>query len=84
MVRAMGARALRASPWRIVPAAILLLTGLGCSTPRPWERGHLAHPAMDPSAPQQSICGDFPRHTFDIREGSSGGHGQAGGGCGCN
>jgi hypothetical protein len=39
---------------------------------------------MDPSAPQQSICGDFPRHTFDIREGSSGGHGQAGGGCGCN
>jgi hypothetical protein len=56
----------------------------GCAEVKPWERGTLAQPAMDPTNVQRQVCQDFIRHTYDIREGSSGGAGQAGGGCGCN
>lgn len=63
-------------------AAIAALSG--CAEVRPWERGNLAKPAMSPADPARRGRDAFSRHIFDIREGSSGGDGEAGGGCGCN
>jgi hypothetical protein len=55
---------------------------LGCTAVKPWERGKLANPKMklvrDPQA------ASFEQHVFEYREGSSGGYGTVGGGCGCN
>lgn len=54
----------------------------GCSTVKPQQRSVLADPIMqfegDPQASAQL------RHAIDNREGSYGGAGVAGGGCGCN
>ena len=55
---------------------------MGCATVKPQERAVLADPIMqfegDPQASAQL------RHAIDNREGSYGGGGVAGGGCGCN
>jgi hypothetical protein len=62
-------------------AAIVLL-GAGCVTVKPQQRSVLADPIMqfegDPQANAQL------RHAIDNREGSYGGNGVSGGGCGCN
>jgi Domain of unknown function (DUF4266) len=54
----------------------------GCVTVKPQQRSVLADPIMqfegDPQASAQL------RHAIDNREGSYGGAGVAGGGCGCN
>lgn len=54
----------------------------GCVTVKPQERAILADPVMqfegDPRAGAQV------RHAIDNREGSFGGSGVSGGGCGCN
>jgi hypothetical protein len=55
-----------------------------CARVRPWERGALADAAMNPNAPQTQARREFPNHVLDVREGSTGGVGTAGGGCGCN
>jgi len=57
----------------------------GCASfnpPQPWEKGELAKPAMqfDPEVLQAR----FREHTYVSKEGSSGGYGVGGGGCGCN
>ena len=64
---------------------VLLLLGAGlagCTTVRPQERAALADPSMqfegDPHVDSQM------RHALDNREGSYGGGGVSGGGCGCN
>ena len=64
---------------------LLLLLALGsaaCVTVRPQDRAILADPSMqfdgDPQAAAQI------RHAIDNREGSFGGGGVSGGGCGCN
>jgi hypothetical protein len=58
------------------------LAGAGCVTVKPQQRSVLADPIMqfegDPQANAQL------RHAIDNREGSYGGGGVAGGGCGCN
>lgn len=67
-------------------AKILLLSLLGgtaaCTTVKPTQRAVLADPIMqfegDPQASAQY------RHAIDNREGSYGGGGVSGGGCGCN
>ena len=63
----------------------LLLIGaalVSCVTVKPQQRAVLADPIMrfdgDPQAAAQL------RHAVDNREGSYGGGGVAGGGCGCN
>lgn len=65
-----------------VAFAALALLGAGCATVKPQERAVLADPIMqfegDPQASAQL------RHAIDNREGSYGGAGVAGGGCGCN
>ena len=62
-----------------VVVAVLLT---GCVTVRPQERAVLADPVMqfegDPIVAAQL------HHAIDNREGSFGGSGVAGGGCGCN
>ena len=64
----------------ILASSLLLLTG--CVTVKPTQRSVLADPIMqfegDPQASAQL------RHAIDNREGSYGGAGVAGGGCGCN
>ena len=71
---------------KFVALVILLASALvtGCVTVAPWERGVLAHHSMDPSSAAAACSDDFVRHTFDVREGATGGFGHAGGGCGCN
>ncbi|HWL84299.1 MAG TPA: DUF4266 domain-containing protein [Polyangiaceae bacterium] len=54
----------------------------GCATVKPQDRAHLADPIMqfqgEPEAEAQV------QHALDNREGSRGGSGVSGGGCGCN
>lgn len=61
---------------------LLALASAGCSTVKPQQRSVLADPIMqfegDPQASAQL------RHAIDNREGSYGGGGVTGGGCGCN
>ena len=61
---------------------IFSLISAGCVTVKPQQRSVLADPIMqfegDPQAAAQL------RHAIDNREGSYGGAGVAGGGCGCN
>lgn len=58
------------------------LSNTACVTVKPQQRSILADPIMqfegDPQASAQL------RHAIDNREGSYGGGGVAGGGCGCN
>jgi hypothetical protein len=53
-----------------------------CVTVRPQERAVLADPTMQfEGDPQQAAA---TRHALENREGSMGGAGVTGGGCGCN
>ena len=64
-----------------VTFALLVMIG-GCVTVKPQQRAILADPIMqfegDPHASAQL------RHALENREGSYGGAGVTGGGCGCN
>ncbi|HVT34016.1 MAG TPA: DUF4266 domain-containing protein [Nevskiaceae bacterium] len=52
-----------------------------CATPKAWQRGHLAQPAMawEPDATDAAIR----EHTYVSKEAAIGGVNGAGGGCGC-
>lgn len=68
-------------------ARCLLVLALGLSAAgcvRPWQRGALTHRSMEPDQLCEVLVGDFTQHTYDIREGATGGLGRPGGGCGCN
>ena len=67
-------------------AAVLgLVAGIGpavgCVTVRPSQRQVLSSPEMDPNA--DTMEESFYSHVEAAREGAVGGHGAAGGGCGC-
>jgi hypothetical protein len=73
--------------WSIPAGARVVLLGLalalaGCATVHPWEKEKLAERKMqfapDPDEDELDL------HMQEAREGSSGGYGSAGGGCGCN
>jgi len=49
---------------------------------KPYERDRLADPIM--SWDRDVISGAYVDHIYESREGSRGGTGAAGGGCGCN
>ena len=57
-------------------------SGLGCATVAPQQRAVLADPTMQFDA--ESKHDAALNHAIDNREGSMGGTGVAGGGCGCN
>lgn len=65
---------------------ILILTLLGalsgCTHVKPYERETLAH--MQEQLDRASASAEFKAHMWLVREGSIGGTGKPGGGCGCN
>ena len=75
----LGRMALSASR---LPAVLLMLSLSACATVAPQQRAVLADPTMqfDSEAKHDAAL----RHAIDNREGSMGGTGVAGGGCGCN
>lgn len=58
------------------------LAGTGCTAVKPWQRGILADPVMNRD--RDPLGTTFTEHMFFSREGTSGGQGVGGGGCGCN
>jgi hypothetical protein len=64
----------------------VLLALAGCSSIQPWvkpyERDRLADPIM--AWDRDAISSAYLDHVHESREGSRGGTGAAGGGCGCN
>ncbi|MCA9660581.1 MAG: DUF4266 domain-containing protein [Myxococcales bacterium] len=74
----------QAMPRAAIAAAIvaaIACTQAACVTVRPSERQVLSRPEMDPArdAPEEV----WHSHVESAREGAFGGHGAAGGGCGC-
>jgi len=62
--------------------ASALLLASGCATVAPYERERLARPDMEVGRNPDAKAG--AEHATAYREGSSGGLGASGGGCGCN
>jgi hypothetical protein len=69
---------------RVLVAAVLALSALaaGCAPVKPYEREYLSERVMQPAA--ESTEDRFRQHWQTSREGSEGGFGATGGGCGCN
>jgi len=66
----------------IAAFVLVALASAGCVTVRPQERAVLADPVMQFEG--DPIIANQLTHAIDNREGSFGGSGVAGGGCGCN
>lgn len=64
-----------------VAAFALAVLATGCATVRPQERAALADPIMQFEGEKANAQ---VRHAIENREGSYGGEGVSGGGCGCN
>jgi len=85
MFRKHERRALRAARnASVVLLAAALLTA--CAMPQPWvkpyERERLASPVMQ--VQRDALSAKHFEHVREVREGSRGGTGVQGGGCGCN
>ncbi len=65
-------------------SGLLLLSACGSVQPwvKPYERDRLADPVM--AWDRDALSSAFLDHVYESREGSRGGTGAAGGGCGCN
>jgi hypothetical protein len=57
------------------------LAATGCATVQPWQRGTLADSCMIFDADGNAVS--YMTHWQESREGSMGGFGVQGGGCGC-
>jgi len=62
--------------------ALTLCSLGGCATVAPYEREQLARPDMQFERDPGASAGE--EHATAYREGSAGGFGASGGGCGCN
>ena len=60
----------------------LLCGCAGYASPRPWEKGELAKPAMQFDT--DALDAKLEQHIYTSKEGAAGGSGVGGGGCGCN
>lgn len=67
---------------RVLLLSTLALVLAGCATVAPQQRAILADPIMQFEG-DPKMAGQL-RHAIDNREGSFGGGGVSGGGCGCN
>ena len=77
-------RSLRVVGRGLLAAAALLALG-ACHMEqwvKPYERDHLADPVM--SFDRDPVSSVYSDHVHEVREGSRGATGSAGGGCGCN
>lgn len=68
-------------------AAALACASSGCTSAqaarvKPWERSHLADPAMNPD--RDPLASAMEDHVYFSREAAQGGRGVGGAGCGCN
>jgi hypothetical protein len=63
-------------------AVAAITTVSGCGGVKPYQREYLSNRAMQPGA--EGAENRFRAHYQSSREGSEGGFGAAGGGCGCN
>ena len=71
-------------PIRTLALAAALVGGLagsGCATVQPWQRGTLAASCMVFDSGGNAVA--YMAHWQEAREGSMGGFGVQGGGCGC-
>jgi Domain of unknown function (DUF4266) len=74
--------------WVRLSSALLLCAGTalsGCAIEpwvKPYERERLADPIM--KLQRDSLAAKHNEHVREVREGSRGGNGVQGGGCGCN
>ena len=67
---------------RLVVVVLLAIASGACVRVQAHQRGYLAKPTMNPeAAPQEK---KLDTHVTEYREGSIGGTGVGGGGCGCN
>lgn len=63
--------------------ALIAVAGIqGCAHVKPWEREVLARDDMQLDA--NALDAAFDDHIYFSKEGTSGGRGFGGGGCGCN
>lgn len=70
-------------PMKSLALACVLVSGLlttACATVKPWQRGMLADSCMVFDANSATA---YMTHWQEAREGSMGGFGVQGGGCGC-
>lgn len=75
-------RLLRVGVFGLTLGAALLAGCESIRPPQPWEKGELARPQM--SMDKDPLEARFTSHIYFSKEGSSGGEGVGGGGCGCN
>lgn len=66
----------------LAPAAVLLAILSGCADVKPWQRGALADPIMQPD--RDPLATSMLDHVYFSREAATGGRGVGGAGCGCN
>ncbi len=66
----------------IILLTISIMTSCSSIKVKPWEKGILARQDMTIDSDLQDI--NIDDHIYFSKEGSSGGRGFAGGGCGCN
>lgn len=65
----------------VLALAPLAALAAGCATVKPSQREVLSRPEMTPAT--EGMEEQFQSHVESAREGGFGGHGAAGGGCGC-
>ncbi len=77
-------RPLRVVARSLLAAAVLLALAACHMEPwvKPYERDHLADKVM--SFDRDPVSSVYTDHVHEVREGSRGATGSAGGGCGCN
>jgi hypothetical protein len=66
---------------KLIVVGVVAALSSACATVQPWQRARLADPAMvfDPDSGLTA----YEAHWQESREGSNGGFGLPGGGCGC-
>ena len=67
----------------IILTSLFLLSGCSVTNVQPWEKETLAKDTMKNGA-GNTLMTKFENHIYFSKEGSKGGGGVAGGGCGCN
>jgi len=61
----------------------MLLLGAGCVRVKPWQREHLASPAMEMRLGDQGIAGEYRAKVIESKTGGGLPGDAPGGGCGC-